>query len=610
MTQHDYAKLGLKCGLEIHQQLEGRKLFSHCATTIRDDEPEGTIVRRLRAVAGEEGHVDVAAIGEMRKERSFVYEYYNNGTSLVELDEAPPVPLNHDALMATLQLSKLVQATPVDQAHVMRKTVIDGSNTSGFQRTALIARNGMLRSSSGDITIPTICLEEDAARIIGQTADVVTYRLDRLGIPLIEIATGPEIKHPDQALDVAQRLGMLLRSTGKVKRGLGTIRQDLNVSIAGGQRVEIKGAQELKMLPTLVQFEVDRQLALLQIAKDLKERKSATHGFKDVTSAFQNASGIIGTVIKQGGVVRGLRLCDATGLLGREVQQGRRFGTELSDAAKIASGVKGIIHSDEQLSKYNIGDGENNAIRSTLGCGQGDAFVLVAAPLAQAEKALTAVAERYNMAFKGVPKEVRKANIDGTTSFLRPMPGAARMYPETDIPTLTITKEILERIVLPERIDERSARYVKLGLAKDLADLAAGAEEHPEFEDFLRKFTALKPAYLAEVFFTSGRTINRQFNIDITPTTEDFEVLFSSLQANLVPKEAVLDILKERKPVMELIAKYKSLSDDDLDKALDEIITKNPGKPYNALIGIAMGTLRGKAPGQKVNERLKKKLGQ
>jgi glutamyl-tRNA(Gln) amidotransferase subunit E len=607
MTATDYAKVGLKCGLEIHQQLEGRKLFTACPTVIRDDTPDGRIVRRLRAVAGETGEIDIAALGELRKERSFIYEYHSDTTSLIELDESPPIPMNEESLRATLQVAKLLQAAPVDQVHVMRKTVIDGSNTSGFQRTALVAVDGVLQTPFGPITVPTISVEEDAARIMEQTAESVTYRLDRLGIPLIEIGTGPDIKHPDQVMDVAQRLGMLLRSTGTCKRGLGTIRQDLNVSVAGGTRVEIKGCQELKMLGQLCEFEVLRQLALIDIAKTITQ--PAVNDIKDVTTAFHDIkTGIIGSALSQGSVVLGVKMPLASGILGKETQPGKRFGTELSDAAKIASGVKGMIHSDEQVSKYGMTETHVSAVRQMTGCAEKDAFVLVAAPRSQAEKALNAVVDRFNLAPKGVPKEVRKANADGTTSFMRPMPGAARMYPETDVPPIAITPELIASILVPERIDERAARYLKLGLSKDLADLAAGSEDFALFENFVKKFSGLKPAYIAESFFTTAKNIKRQFNIDISPTEDDYNLLFSAVQGGSVAKEAVLEILKEKQPVASVLSKYTSISDVEIDKILDEIIVGNPGKQYNALIGIAMGKLRGKAPGQKVNERLKAKV--
>ena len=599
----------LKCGLEIHQQLEGRKLFMATPTLMRDDPPQGIVRRRLRALAGEMGEIDIAALAEMRKERTFVYEYYDTN-SLVELDEAPPVRMSQDALSATLQFAKMVAGRPVDQVNVMRKTVVDGSNTSGFQRTALIARNGMLKLAWGEVTIPTICLEEDAARQISQDAESVTYRLDRLGIPLIEIATGPDMHAPEQVIETAETIGMLLRSTGRAKRGLGTIRQDVNVSIRGGRRVEIKGAQDLKLIPELVKNEALRQHGLLAIAAQLKGKPIAVTLFTDLTSVCEGvASPVIANALKAKAAVIGVRLPGAAGLLGTELLPNRRYGTELSDHARVHAGVKGIIHSDEKMEKYGLDQARVDEIRKRLACEERDAFVLVAAPKQQAEKALSAVIERHNTAFDGVPSEVRGPNADATTTYQRPMPGAARMYPETDIPTEPISKALWEEIKVPERIDQRAARYVKMGLAKDLADLAARSESFASFEQFARQFAMLSPAYIAETYFTSARTITRSFSIDISPTDADFEMLFAAVSSGQLAKEAVLDVLKENKPVTEILGRFRPLNDVEVDAVLEKIIAANPGKSYNAMIGFAMKELRGKVPGNKVAERLKARMG-
>jgi len=607
-TMTEYTKLGLRCGLEIHQQLEGRKLFAPTPCALRDDAPHGTVTRTLRAVAGETGEVDVAAAAEMRKQRTFIYEYYRDTTSLVELDEAPPIAMSAEALRTTLQFAKMVDAKPADHIQVMRKTVIDGSNTSGFQRTSLVARNGLLKTPHGDIRIPSICIEEDAARIIKQDGSSVTYRLDRLGIPLIEITTGPDLKDPDQVTDVAERIGMLLRSTGNVKRGLGTIRQDLNVSIKGGERIEIKGAQDLKMLSTLVANEVQRQQGLLALAQELMGMKPLAPHICNVTAIVKDVqSPIIQRVLKNNGVVLGVKIPHATGILGLELQPGKRYGSELADYARVFAGVAGIIHSDEDLSKYGLKE-KTVDLLNELKCGEKDAFVLVAAPQAQAHKALEAVVERHNLAPKGVLKEVRKANDDGTTSFLRPIPGAARMYPETDVSPIPVTKELWNGITLPERIDERAERYVRLGLGKDLADFAARSEAYATFDAFVKRFDALKPAYIAEVFFTSARSIKRQFNIEIAPTVDDFGALFEALQTGRITKELIIDILKERKPVADVLAGHIMLSDDELASAIDEVIKINAGKPFNVVMGAAMAKLRGKASGQKISELLKKKM--
>lgn len=276
----DYKKLGLKIGLEIHRQLDTYKLFCACPSLLREDKADVKIKRFLRPVAGELGEVDVAALHETMKKRCNVYEAYSDTTCLVELDEEPPNPINQEALRSSLEIALLLKARVVDEVQVMRKTVLDGSNTAGFQRTALIAQGGFVETPSGKINIQTICLEEDAARIIKQSKKFVVYRLDRLGIPLIEIATAPEIKSPKQAREVAEVVGNLLKATGKVKTGIGTIRQDLNMSIKNGARIEIKGVQNLNLIPVVIEKEVQRQLALIKAGKKVQEevRKANANG--------------------------------------------------------------------------------------------------------------------------------------------------------------------------------------------------------------------------------------------------------------------------------------------------------------------------------------------
>lgn len=611
MAALDWKALGLKCGLEIHQQLEDAKLFCDCPTTIRDDPPHFTIQRRLRAVAGEAGDVDVAALHEIQKGKTFVYEGYEDTTCHVELDETPPNELNPEAFTVGLQTALLLNAKPIDQVHVMRKTVVDGSNTSGFQRTALIARDGTLTTPHGTVTIPTISLEEDACRIIKRTNDETVYRLDRLGIPLIEIATGPEIKDPDQCKEVAEALGLLLRSTGKAKRGLGTIRQDVNVSISGGTRIEIKGAQDLKLLPTLVAYEVVRQKTLLEIRDELNKRKtrSAVPRISNLTDLFtKSESAVIKGALTKQGVVLGIRLDGFSGLIGKEVQPGRRLGTELSDRAKASAGVGGLFHSDE-LPKYGITQTEVEAVKKTLDCKAHDAFVLVADADEKAQHAMISIIQRANEAIHGIPHEVRKANDDGTTTFLRPMPGAARLYPETDARPITITQALLNSIPIPELIEAKVQRYEKWGLGHDLAELAARSEKATTFERFVKHYPGLKPAYIAETFLTAARTIQRQFKLDINPTEHDFEELFKALNDGLISKESVPEILKHNKPIKHVLSDYAMLSDKELEQALKNIVDENKGLPFNALIGKAMASLRGKAPGQKIAELLKKYAG-
>src|SRR3989344_3349826 len=337
----DYAKIGLKCGLEVHQQLSSGKLFCSCSGDLREDDAPLKVKRYLRAVQGEQGGVDTAAMQEQHRGRHFVYEAYDS-TCLVELDEEPPHRMNGEALKTAIEISLLLKAQIVDVLQVMRKTVVDGSNTSGFQRTALLAHTGRV----GDVGVRSICVEEDSARIVSNDHNHVVYRLDRLGVPLVEVSTEPDITTPQQCLEVAEKLGMILRSTGKVKRGLGTIRQDVNVSVAGGERVEIKGAQELKGFPLLVEIEAQRQLKLLEIMHELKKRKARVDGkIIDVTPVFaKSAATMIKNVLAAHGVVLGIRLTGFQGLIGVEVQPGKRLGTEFSDYAKVKAGVGGVFY--------------------------------------------------------------------------------------------------------------------------------------------------------------------------------------------------------------------------------------------------------------------------
>ncbi len=598
----------VKCGLEIHQQLDMKKLFCECDSVIQEINPHYSIRRKLRAVVGETGEIDVAAVQEAMKGKVFDYEAYDNNCCLIELDEEPPRNLREEALLAAVQVAKLFKAKFVDEVQVMRKTVIDGSNTSGFQRSALVAYDGKIGSSKGSISIPTIIVEEDSARLIRDEPDKTIFRLDRLGIPLLEVSTGPDITSPEQCAEVAEKLGLLLRSTGKVKRGLGTIRQDVNVSIEGGERVEIKGAQDLKLLPKLVELEAVRQQSLLDIKKELEKRKVKVvlAQIVDVSRLLVNSkSKVIKSNFNKSGVVLGIKLPLFKGLLGRELLPGKRLGTEFSDCAKVASGVGGLFHSDE-LPNYGIMPDEVEQVAKHLDCCEHDAFVLVADLKPRAERALQAVILRANAAIHGVPKEVRRANDDATTTFMRPMPGAARMYPETDVLPIRITKKMIDSVVLPELIEHKIARYKKLGLGDDLAELVGKSDRADLFDNFVKSFKQLKASYIAEVLLTSEKTIKRQFNIEISPTDEDFCDLFSALEHDEISKESILEILKEKRPVKEVLHKYKLLSETQLLRELTRIVEENKKLPINALIGKAMSELRGKAAGQKIVELLKK----
>ncbi len=606
--QHCMHNLNLKVGLEIHQQLEGQKLFCRCPTLLREDKPDFTFRRQLRAVAGEQGQIDVAAEEEQLKHKTFVYEGYDDSVCLVEADEEPPHELNNAALYTALQFCRLVGATINPVIQVMRKTVVDGSNTAGFQRTALIARNGKLSTSAGEVRLATVCLEEDASKIVAETAVEKIYRLDRLGIPLIEVATAADIISPEQAQETAKKIGYLLRSLPGVKRGLGTIRQDVNVSIAGGTRIEIKGAQDLRQVSLLVGYEAKRQKELLMIKEELKGiqlNAFQANSIQDLTSLFKcSPSKIIQKTIQAKGKILGLKLNGFNGSLKRELQPNHRLGTELAERAKVKAGVSGIFHSDE-LPHYGITEEEVEKVKKKLTCGNNDAFVLVAETEEKARKALEAVYERAQQALLGIPGEVRKANADGTTSYLRPLPGAARMYPETDVP---LVHPNTMNIIIPETIEQKMNRYQeKLGLSKDLAEFMAKSDQVELFEDLLGKHSNIKPAFIAETLTSKLLDIKRQYNLDPEILTDDnFRDLFTYLHQNKIHKDIVLDVLIDMIKGTFDIKRYASLGTEEIHAALREIIKEHAGAPFSALMGIAMKRLQGKASGQFIASELKR----
>lgn len=604
----DYKELGLKCGLEIHQQLNTNKLFCNCPSIIRDDKTHFIIKRYLRALAGESGLIDAAALDESKKQKYFLYEGYTDTTCLVELDEEPPHAMNKDALFTTLQFSKMIDAKVVDNIRVMRKTVIDGSNTSGFQRTSLIGIGGSILN--GRVGVESVCLEEDSCKIIEKFSTHNVYNLSRLGIPLIEIATAPDITTPEMAKEVASELGMLLRSTGRVKRGLGTIRQDVNVSIAKGVRVEIKGAQDLKLVPTYVEYEALRQKNLLEIFADLKKRKaSADKTIHDLSKLFAKTEAkILRSALdrkERDGVVVAIKLNNYAGFIGKEIQPGRRLGSEFSDYAKM-HGVKGLFHSDE-LPHYGITQKEVDAVVKELKIGKDDAFILIADQKDIAERAINQVITRANTL--SLIKEVRQARPDGTSQYMRPMPGASRMYPETDVPA--ITPQSLDAIELPELITEKAMRFAKeYKLSSDLASLLAKGGYN--FDTYVKDFKKVSPTVIADTLLTTPKELKKRFNIEI----DDVEAYESHAKAVLgklndgkISSSSVVEILgKLCKNEDVTWEQYAPMDEKALEKVVKEVIAADPKAPIGALMGQAMKKLGGSADGKAVMGMIKKNI--
>ncbi|MFZ1970610.1 MAG: Glu-tRNA(Gln) amidotransferase subunit GatE [Candidatus Nanoarchaeia archaeon] len=476
----NYSELGLKCGLEIHQQLNTKKLFCDCPSLLRSEDPDFFIRRKLHAVAGESGEVDVAAKYQSSLNKNFVYQGYEDTTCLVELDESPPREINKDALKIAVQVSLLLNCKIIPITQIMRKTVIDGSNTSGFQRTVLIAGDGYVDTASGRIGIQSICLEEDSARIISEKDNEVTYRLDRLGIPLIEIATFPDISNPEAAREVALYIGNVLRSCD-VKRGIGTIRQDVNMSLRklGGTRIEIKGVQEPSLIVKTINSEIEREV---------KENKK-------------------------------------------------------------------------------------------------------------------------------VEPQVRKALPDGSTEFLRPMPGASRMYPETDLPLLRIRKEFIDEVKrsLPKLSSEIAGELKKYGLHEELIKLILKGNKVEEFNELVlvnknpelvAKVLVLYPKELASKNNLSEDKVSKILNKDIL-----VEIL-ESVAKKKINERQVKDVLERIVTGIEFseAVKFEEHDSDKLEEKIINLIREKPGLSGNAYMGLLMKEFKRRIDAKTLMEIISKHL--
>jgi len=627
----DYSKMGLKVGLEVHQQLDtAEKLFCSCKPELFKEAPEITFLRRLRPTQSELGQVDPAAFFEFQKGVKILYEANRETSCLVEMDEEPPHSLNREAVETALTVALMANAKPSDEIHVMRKTVIDGSNTTGFQRTCVIALDGSIEVEGKNIPIQLVALEEDAARKMGEEEGgrILRYRIDRLGIPLVEVTTAPVLHSPQEAEKTALSIGRILRATGKVKRGLGTIRQDLNVSIPEGALIEIKGVQELELVSKVIEYEVGRQFNLLRIKDELTKRglqeDDIKDEFVDVTSAFEKTRC---KVIRKGLDTRkrvlAVKLPKFANLLKTELAPGTRLGTEMADRAHFWGRVGGIFHTDE-LPAYGITTEEVTQLRQLMKTLEQDAVVFVVDTVENATDALRAVTERAREALRRVPEETRAANPDGTTRYMRPRPGAARMYPETDVPPIQVTHDYLARLKsrLPELPEQKMARLMReYGLNQKLAKQVLDSEYAQLFETVARE-TKVSPTVVAAALTETFKGLRREGVETEKVSDQQILELFRLIDAGKAAKEAIPDIVSwlakhegaSVKDALESLG-LGMLSEAELRSLIDDLLRKNKSlvekggkEAFGALMGMIMKKVRGRADAELVARVLKKKL--
>jgi glutamyl-tRNA(Gln) amidotransferase subunit E len=625
MSEIDFEKIGLKVGLEIHQQLDtSKKLFCKCRP-IESDEYTEKFSRRLRTAKSELGELDPAALFEKTKSKKINYYANSQSSCLVEKDEEPPHDLDHDAKKISLLISSMLESKIFSEIHVMRKTVIDGSNTTGFQRTMLVSQGGNLKINGKKIGVQAVCLEEDAAKLLKDEQNERNYSLDRLGVPLVEIALEPVSTKPSEVKEIALTLGRLLRVTRMVKRGIGSIRQDVNISVMNSGVVEVKGVQQLDQLEKIIGYEAKRQHGLILIAEKLKKLSItiSNEDVFDVTEVLKDCeSKIIQKALKSKAKIKAIRIRNFSGMFGFEPYPGIRLGKEIGQLVRFF-GIGGVFHSDE-LPNYGINDPYVDKIRKYLELVDVDGFLIIAGEDPKLDYAIDSIIKRIQDATDGVPAETRGVTQDGETIFLRPRPGASRMYPETDIPSISVLPEEIKlaRENIPKSWDDSIAEIQKkYNLNSQLSEQIFDSEYMELFEKICEN-KKNSPNFVASILCSTITNLQRKGFDALLLKPEHIAELFELLADDKIPKES-LEIIFENimsgksDTVSDAIQStaVTSMSEGELNAILDEIIQKNMElvkelgeNAITTLMGIAMKQVRGKASGQTVNVLLRKKI--
>jgi len=628
----------LKVGFEIHQQLSTKsKLFCNCRCE-ESRNYETIFMRKLRPTHSELGTFDPAALFEYKKMRMIKYHASAGSSCLVEADEEPPQEMNKEALETALIFSLALHSRIADEIHTMRKIVIDGSNTSGFQRTMLIAHGGYIDVNGEKVKIQSICLEEDAAKLLSDDGSIREYGLDRLGIPLVEIALEPITGSPEELMQVALSMGRLLRSSKRVTRGLGSIRQDVNISVNDGGVVEVKGVQQLDQLIRVIKYEMLRQHGLILIAQKLKKERRVNEigvgdRIEDVTDILRNSSSKIvkrSLTCDEGadddnskGVFKAIRVKGFAGMIRFEPYPEIRIGKQLSELVRFY-GLGGIFHSDE-LPNYGISEEEVIAISKRLEMAADvDAFVIIGGVRDKVEFAVESIILRLKMVLIGVPSETRSATLDGKTIFSRPRPGAARMYPETDIPPIQINNSVIDSLIdkVPKSWDENVNTLArKYSLNRKHAEQIFDSNYLGIFEE-IASLTKVQPTFIVSKLTEDLINFERQ-GLDTTVLTDEIIIdVFRRLDAGTIARESIAlifeKILRKESITIDQVIEglgLTTISDQEMEMTIDKVLEENMPvirakgmASLGMLMGRSMSVLRGKIDGQKINSTLRKKL--
>ncbi len=627
----NYEELGFMCGIEIHQQLNCGKLFCSCPCDVVDNSTfDKQIMRKLRFSISETGEIDSAAMAEFEKGKYNLYKYNDHISCLVDLDEEPPKGPNKKALSVAIRISQMMGLKLFSKFQFMRKLIVDGSITAGYQRTSMLGINGKLNLSFGEVNINGINLEEDSCRTLERFDNHSVFALDRQGIPLIEITTGPQIKTSLGALETATLIGNILRSFPETRRGLGTIRQDLNISIKGGNRIEIKGTQNLKLIPQIIDAEIRRQKIHLSIIEELRNRKITTDNFSnkeiyDITNIFKNSESkvIQSNMITETSRILAIKLNKFKGILGHELNENYRFASEISNRNKQHfPQIKGLFHSDE-LPKYGIIQEDVDKIIKQLNCENQDSFILIVQEENIAKNSLKNVLNIIKQLIVEIPEEVRQVDPKGdVTKPLRPMPGSARMYPETDIQDIEPSIEYLnkQRENIPELYSEKMKRLQKeFNIEENKIEEILSKFSEKEFIELVK--IGVKSTTIYSMIFDTPKEIKKREKLD--PMILEYNLIkniVKSLNNNtlsknniytlfvILYKNKISDINNFDNFLEENNLKTKEINKEEVEKQIKEIISKNSKAPMGALMGICMKEFKGAIDGKLISEILRKNM--
>ena len=628
MSEFTINDVGVKVGLEIHQQLAtNKKLFCDCIP-IDTEEYSIKFQRKLRAAKSELGEYDPAALFEKSKSKSISYYANPESSCLVEQDEEPPHELDKDAKNIALIIASALKSEVFSEIYPMRKTVVDGSNTTGFQRTMLISQGGNFEVDKTTIGIQSICLEEDAAKNLGDEGTVRKFGLERLGIPLVEIATEPFEVEVKEIKKIALALGRILRSTKKVRRGLGSIRQDVNVSIKEGRVViEVKGVQQLDQLEKVVEYEAKRQQGILEIRKKLEKIDwihNSQKDRKDITELFSKCqSKIIQTAIKKQQKIFAISFKNMGGMFGFTPYEGIRLGKEVAELVRFF-GIGGVFHSDE-LPNYGVEKTDIENLSEFLNIDKKDAFLILAVTEEKAQVVIDQIISRIEfIKNNGIPIDTRLATMNGETKFLRPRPGAARMYPETDIPPIIVSHNELENAKnnIPKSWDESLLELQKkYSLNPQLSEQIFDSRYIELFEKIIET-VKVNPTFVASILCSSITNLERSGLDSKLLKNEEIKNVFELLDSGKIAKESIEIIFEnimsgKSKTIQEAMknAAIETVNESDLEEIIKKVVEKNQDMIKNQkeraigpLMGIAMKELRGKASGETVNNLLLKNI--